>query len=278
MSTSEHDIPQLFHPYVRQIFELETFVQVAWAGLGYAEFAERIADLRKPRVAGDPDMALLGQKRQEVRLEWARKLEAFAKNHKDSGFSYLYGLAAVRLWAILEAVVDKVIQEVLTHHPQSWDSDRVRRLKGPLIEFVKASEEERAAYLAELLSDDIGARLKPGVARFECLLSEIGLDGSIPDAVKRRLLELSGIRNVVVHRNYVADERFVERCPWLLIKPGDVVSISSIQFEKYVLASHFYVLELSMRWLQTFPEGNKGELEEIQNLQVELSKVVEYAR
>jgi uncharacterized protein YutE (UPF0331/DUF86 family) len=49
-----------------------------------------------------------------------------------------------------------------------------------------------------------------GCGRFESLLDTIGLGGSVEETVKRLFLELSQVRNIVVHKAGKADKRIVE--------------------------------------------------------------------
>ena len=66
----------------------------------------------------------------------------------------------------------------------------------------------------ELLEQDIGARLKPGAGRFECVLEALGFQGGVQESLRRDLVEFRATRNVLVHNAGVVDLKFKKTCPW----------------------------------------------------------------
>ena len=72
-----------------------------------------------------------------------------------------------------------------------------------------------------------------GVDSFESLLEHFLLSGAVLAEIKKTIWEISNIRNVIVHRNSVADRRLIKHCAWLNMQVGDKVVITHEQLERY---------------------------------------------
>jgi hypothetical protein len=177
----------------------------------------------------------------------AERLEIFAKAEAKYDFPYLYGVATTRLWSIIETMVDDLIAYLLRTRPECTQADVVRKLEGPLVEFAGAKEEERSKYLANALTEQVKARFKLGIGRFETVLNQIGVGGPVDPDVQRTILELSQIRHVIIHRLGKADDKLVATCPWLNLRSGQTVRITQAQFRRFYLAVFWYMLELDRR-------------------------------
>ncbi len=229
--------------------DLNTFVDICWAGVGYAGSAKKIsaalrrasAALRKPDIAPSPRD-----------IEKEEGLEEFVETHCKSGFPYLYCLVSLRLWSILETLVRDLVLDMLIAFPKLLQTNEaLKELKGPLFPFLISSPSEQAAVILKLLEKELSG---PGVARFESLLDQVGLGGKVDGHVKRSLFELWAVRNVVAHKNGVADSQFIENCPWLGASPGKQLPISSIHYGRYNVASLWYIFEVERRMLVAYPQ------------------------
>ena len=242
---------ELFVSHVRAVRDLAIFVQLALQGLKLGTEAtdfpgifQRFARLsRLPEVAHLLDDAVIASQ-----VERAKPLEEFALAQKERGYSYLHGLACVRLMTILETAVEEVVVSAFLKLPVPWSQPPLSRLQGPLLPFMRLSEEDRAAQLLELLSREINAPFQPGCAKFECLLEAVGLSGRVLPSVRRLILELSESRNVVVHKGGRVDSRFLQRCPWSTLKPGDDLAIDNRTYQRFSEASRWYLFEVYRRW------------------------------
>jgi hypothetical protein len=72
-----------------------------------------------------------------------------------------------------------------------------------------------------------------GVDLFEILLEPFYLSGPINAEIRKGVWEVNNVRNVIVHRNSLADRRLVKACPWMKLKPGDKVVIGHEQLRYY---------------------------------------------
>ncbi|HXV79024.1 MAG TPA: hypothetical protein VEG60_04020 [Candidatus Binatia bacterium] len=105
------------------------------------------------------------------------------------------------------------------------------------------------------MTDQVKARFKLGIGRFEAVLNQIGLGGPVDADVQRTILELSQIRHVIIHRLGKADEKLAITCPWLNLRPGQRVRITQKQFRQFYLAFFWYMLELDRRIANLFSEN-----------------------
>ena len=86
-----------------------------------------------------------------------------------------------------------------------------------------ATEFDRTVYLREALKQEIASDLKIGVGRFESVLDALGFSGSVAASIRKALLELHEIRNVIVHSMGKIDKHFQARCPWTSMDIGQTV-------------------------------------------------------
>lgn len=250
-----------------EISELCDFVELAWEGLGVCLSAPRMADV----------LGRLPQTRARYATEWAKKRaekqSSRAKLHFDSGFRYLYGLAAVKLWSILETLVKDLATGELSELGAASLSEEVRRLRGPVIDFILADDDTRSEMLFALLEQDLKAKFKPGVGRFETVLESVGLSGRVAAPVRKALLELSVVRNVVVHQSTLLDKRALTACPWLGQKPGDPAPLSADRFQNYLGAAGWYVMELMRRCHSDGDVPNPGDEDDVAMLKKNLAEM-----
>jgi hypothetical protein len=151
-------------------------------------------------------------------------------------------------------MVDDLVAYLLQTRPECREIDTVRKLEGPLVEFASAKAPDRARYLAVLLTEQVKARFKLGIGRFEAALNQIGLGGPVDSDVQKSILELSQMRHVIIHRLGKADEKLAANCPWLDLKPGKTVHVTQKQFRRFHLAFFWYMLELDRRVAKLFLE------------------------
>jgi len=244
---------------VGEITRLNYFVGIGFAGLHHA--ADATGNLRIVREAdetlGKPDRFGSPEAFQQA-LEKAAHVESFAKDEWDNDFPYLYGLATIRLWTIMESAIDELVIDLVRLRPQVRELPAIQKLKGPLISFISSSPEEQAEFLVNVLKEDVRASLQPGIGRFEAILNAVGLGGAVHDGVRRVLLELSEVRHVLVHRRGKADAKLVkQRCPWLPLEVGDTVKVRCPEFNSFCLACDWYVLELDQR-ITLLDGGTRG--------------------
>jgi hypothetical protein len=248
---TKEKIPELHAAISRakkQLDELEMFVDICANALDKSTQVVQTIDVTQ-RLAKQANLSEHIMTEEElVRIrEKAGEVEVFARQQKEDGFTYLFGLAIIRLCSILEALVYDLVVDFISRPEECKDKDLIYGLKGPLLEFATASPEQQADFLAERLKDAVNAGLKPGIGRFESMLEPIGLGGGIDPDVRRVLFELSQVRNAIVHKGGITDKRFAKSCQWLNIKVGKPLKINSQNFFMYRVAVYCYAVELRLR-------------------------------
>jgi len=228
---------------------LELFVDIALNGIDKATKAVHgIKLIQKINEAlGDPPPFTNEEALAKAKAR-AADVAQFAESEKSRGFPYLFGIASIRLWSLLEALVDDLAVEALKDPAGCKDQVLLSRLKGPLLEFRNASSDDQAEFLAETLKQAVEAALKQGIGKFESILEPIGLGGGIADSARKCLFELSHVRNAIVHKGGKADRKLIEACPWLLLTRGDQVCLNGKDFHRYTMAAYWYLLEIKLRY------------------------------
>ncbi len=69
------------------------------------------------------------------------------------------------------------------------------------------------------------------------------------------LIELCEIRNVIVHRGSVVDRKLLRACPWIGLKPGELVALDAATCKRYIQAFDSYMGNAMMRLVQKFEES-----------------------
>jgi len=174
-------------------------------------------------------------------VERAKCIETKAKAEIDSGYSSIYSLAVVRLWTILENAVSRLAKLRLGDNSVLGSSPVLRRLNGPIVDILLSTPEERIDMIYEELASHLKVRLKPGVGRFEALLESVGLSGGVDDEIRKELVELWAVRNVIVHSSGRFDQRFLYACPWYPAARNEIVTVSSSRFNVYLSAVLWYM-------------------------------------
>lgn len=238
-----------------EMYELELFAQVSERALRQASNAVKMVDWQRETAAALGEAPpYRSDEAYERAKEAAARVAAFADGENATGQPYLFSTCAVRLCALLEALVDDLVARAIREPLMSKDEQQLARLKGPLIEFAAASPEEQGEYLTETLKQTIDVHLKTGSGRFEALLAPVGLGGQVPDPIRRALCELVQVRNVLMHKGGKADRRLIECCPWLGLERGAKVNVTNQRFHGYRMAAYWYLVEISRRVREQFGE------------------------
>lgn len=186
-------------------------------------------------------------KEHKRRIEMAKMDGEFAQKEVDSGFPILFEQSLIAVWGALEVLARNLVAHLLFHIPELKQKEAVRKIKVKIGDYETLDPLERCLWIVDLLDQELSAPLKAGINRFESLLEPFGLGGSVSKEAGKKLFELSRIRNLLVHKNGIADRQFVEACPWLGYKVGDVVTVNKQSWDKYQSAHYEYVLEIIQR-------------------------------
>jgi hypothetical protein len=240
----------IFHEASKEVESLLHFEDIANLGLRSASTALNNLDLIKranEALERDQHPLVNNPSKFEERRKKAQKLEAWALQQVAPGFPYLYELLLIRLWCILENLIEQVVVSRLRNISALDQHESLARLRIPIFDFMSLDQEERAAFVYEELCKSIGTKERRGAGKFEAVLAAVGLGGSLDDSVSRILLEASVVRNLIIHKGGKTDRRSEGACPWLSGKFGKRISLDSRYFYNYALAVRWYIQEMDRR-------------------------------
>ncbi len=170
----------------------------------------------------------------------ARAEAEWVREEVEGGFPLLHRHGTVALWGTLEALLEDLAVAWLSNQPGAWSTPPLRKLKVPLAEFHLASEAERPRLAVRELGRSVGADARAYVGQLGAVLQAFDLAPSVKPNLKRALRELAQVRNVIVHRGAVADQKLLDECPWVDWKRGETVRVSHPLYGWYFSAARRY--------------------------------------
>ncbi len=152
MNTKTDELHNLLAAAHSRTDELRDFVELVHAGFGYANSAVRVIEtIRKFRTLQLDDRTLKNPYADDNLFEEgkkkAKRIQTFAENQEKTNFSYLYSIAIIRLWSIAEVMIDELVLSELQNRHSVHDLDKLMLLKGPIFEFMLATESEKMDFL-----------------------------------------------------------------------------------------------------------------------------------
>lgn len=146
--------------------------------------------------------------------------------------------------------IDNLVRDVLSEYIEIECLSRYTKIPNinlPIGVFA-LMDNERRYFIISQIEQKLDIPLKQGVGKFESILKVFDLGGPIPGKLKDALFELSNVRNIIVHNNSVADERFVINCPWMGYSVGRRLKLSRDCFYKYSQAVFDYTMLITFRF------------------------------
>jgi hypothetical protein len=183
----------------------------------------------------------------EKQMEHAVRSAELAQSEIEQGFPFLNAQAVVLLWATLEAGIRTFFVGLLNNKPASMEIDDIQKLKIRFGDYHKLDEEERCSHLINKLEQELPLSSKAGVGRYESLFEVFKIKCDLEPDLKRDLMELHQIRNVIVHKANIIDRHFVNLCPWTAFKANDIVMLDNKTTDRYYATIMAYVLVLIIR-------------------------------
>ncbi len=176
-----------------------------------------------------------------------------AKKEIKNGFPFLMKQSIVMLYSQLETSIKHLIIQIFTIEGSLQHLKEINKIKISFSEYHNLNEVEKIEYFYKKFEENISTGMKYGVKRFEALLKPLALSGDIPEKLKNNISELSQVRNVIVHRNGVADKRFVDFFSSMQYNTsmqyniGDKIILNKEQFYKYNKSIYCYLIIISCR-------------------------------
>lgn len=171
-----------------------------------------------------------------------------AKIERGSNYENIVRDGVIILFSKLEAGVKDIIKNIFIHAPTMFNDDSIKGMKISYAEYRKFTQDE----LSDLFLIDYERTFlkeKYGFERFESMLKPVGLAGETefnPEH-KKALIELSMVRNLLVHKNGIIDRQFLNICGYLHLEVGSKIKVDIAMNNKYIHAVNAYLLELANR-------------------------------
>jgi hypothetical protein len=222
-------------------------IALAKTGISFLRNFEAIAEF----LEGRADIHQFGGDDDEAKLTHAKEIAAQAEREIGSGFHLMNAQSVVTLWSLLESFVRSFLVNWMENEPGALKVDGIQNLSIKIGEYEALTPEEKCPYILDCLQSERRSR-RPGVAFFEAMLEIFGLNGPVDAGLRKTLLHLWAVRNLIVHQQGKADKIFVEQCAWLGVNLGDEVHISDAQLEKFTDACGEYFKSIISRLQDRF--------------------------
>lgn len=158
-------------------------------------------------------------------------LGQWAKDIINDDYDMINRHGVIGMWVAVEVAVEDTALLVLRN-----DSNALTR--------IAAAEVKLPSRLASPLSDYDAARIYKSLERharesrsvadsYCYLLSLLDVQVTLPTDCASILGELNFVRNCLLHRSGIADDRVTTEAPGLLLKPGDQIHIGSERYLRY---------------------------------------------
>jgi hypothetical protein len=174
----------------------------------------------------------LGEIDSEVIEKWKPASE-FAKEQVKNDFPLLYAHSIVAIWGSLESLIVDFLVLLINKKSNLLENDLFNKIKIPLAEFELLDKEERIYLIIREAERNLKLEFKPGVERFEAFFNLLGIGGAVDQKTKKILFELFHVRNLILHRSSIVDQKFLKACPWRKENRGDILLISANDFNRY---------------------------------------------
>lgn len=166
-------------------------------------------------------------------VENVKTLTRTAQREVDSGFASIFEMATVLLWGALETANRDFIALWLAKYSQARETEAIGKIKLRFIDFTLLSPEQLYQSVVEQLERETAAPLKKGVGRFESLLPAVSISIPVSAEIRQSLLELSEVRNTLVHKAGTVDRRVAQSCPWIQLNEKETLRVTRTMYMKY---------------------------------------------
>ncbi len=161
---------------------------------------------------------------QKVTGPWAKQL-------LNNDFDPINRHGIIGLWVAVEVAVEDTVVLILIKEPSAIDLISGTGIKLPKNLSNPLSESDARRVYSRL---ETYSRKNRSVAEGYChLMSVLGISVNLPNEAFKTIAELNYVRNCLLHRAGVADERSNIEAPTLGLNVGDKIKISSTQYSHY---------------------------------------------
>jgi len=173
-------------------------------------------------------------------LQSSKDDAAFAADEIKNGFPTILSHHAIALWAGVETAIEQTILGLIRRVQDAHDLIIAHSptLNAEKFKTKTANDAEKAL---SLWDREIKAH---SFDRSMQMLAALKVPVTISTEHRRSLIELSEVRNVLLHKGGFADARFLDKCPWLKLKVGDAFKVDVKRLGDYFDAASQFAVDL----------------------------------
>lgn len=166
---------------------------------------------------------------------------AFAKEEIENGFATTLSHHAVAMWAGIETATDQTVVNLIRKVPEAYDVI-VKTTPSLNVEKVKTKTANDAKKAKDMWRNEMwkGDASKHSFDREMAMLAAFGVKVALTQAERQALIEMSEVRNVLVHSGGFVDEKMLAKLPWLKLKAGQKLRVTEARMEVYIGAAHAF--------------------------------------
>lgn len=166
---------------------------------------------------------------------------AFAKEEIANGFATVLSHHAVAMWAGIETATEQTLINLIRKVPDAHDVI-VKATPSLNVEKVKTKTSNDAKKAKDMWRNEVwkGDASKHSFDRELAMLAAFGVNVALTRVQRQALIEMSEVRNVLVHSGGFVDEKMLTKLPWLKLKAGQQLKVTAARMENYIDAAHAF--------------------------------------
>lgn len=180
----------------------------------------------------------------------------FAETEKNDGHPLLNSLCLVSVCSALEALIYEISYNWILVNKNRLSSEILDKIYVPVLRYESLTEEEKAIYIYNEIEKLKEVSGKPAFEKFETILGIFNLRPREIKEDKSNIREMFFVRNAILHKGAVVDERLLTSCPNLITKYtiGDSIALQFDDYQNYISSTLNYtsgVLDAMMENIRT---------------------------
>jgi len=235
------NLDEVFKRFSEYLQEIDRILHLSSEGI--AQTSKRVKVIEAlgewERAAGK-----FNSEKHEIAMRDAKEKAAFATQEMSKGFPVLHMHAIVALWTGTETLTRDLFKVWIKFNPALLGRPPLNKIKISAFHFQNLSEDERMDLIVHEMDQYVGPEHRQPIDKYEAILKLFGFKSSLAKSIRRDLLELYHVRNVFVHRRGVVDYRFVDLCPWVKKRPGEVLQMTHKSYVRYMHACNYYFVHI----------------------------------
>ncbi|MGE4298447.1 MAG: hypothetical protein AB7E47_10495 [Desulfovibrionaceae bacterium] len=166
----------------------------------------------------------------------------------NNKFQPLLTALFVSFWTAFEAAVCDAIKDWIMYCPgEHIEIEELSKIKIGAAATIQGKEYSSSAITDKIL-ESVKQTNKIGAERVECALSYISLSGRITSDTKKAIAEAHQVRNLILHKSCIVDEKFKKLIPWTEYEIGERYMLTNAKYMYFYGNIYSYIVQLIRRF------------------------------